>query len=325
MTFDFLVNGKLLRGKLKSHLVRYDISCEQTVQIEYFVAFREFQQMKESPVQDWVAALCEVMGVDSSIGVISALFDGSIAFHDKATKKEPKVKGKVHDAPIKTVKCIPSEKEDIYYVISGGIDEELRVSKFGVNSAVEVISINAHEGSVLATDFNPGLDGHICSAGSLGDLNIWKVPEDFLENDESEVKTDKKKKKKTNAKNLPFVTSQSIHKDAINAVCWLDIETVATGSSDHSIKLTDIEKMRERRTFLTKDSITTSIDYSGNVLFSSHEDGYLRTWDLRSSSTNPSETFKSHTKFASTVKVHSHSNVFASVKVFLFRVHMTKQ
>lgn len=31
--FDFLVNGKLLRGKIKSHLVRYEISCEQVVEI----------------------------------------------------------------------------------------------------------------------------------------------------------------------------------------------------------------------------------------------------------------------------------------------------
>jgi hypothetical protein len=38
-------------------------------------------------VQDWIAALAEVMGVDSNIGVISGLFDGSVAFHDKATKK----------------------------------------------------------------------------------------------------------------------------------------------------------------------------------------------------------------------------------------------
>jgi len=41
-----LVNDKLLRGKLKSHLVRYEISGEEVVRIEYFISFKEFQQMK---------------------------------------------------------------------------------------------------------------------------------------------------------------------------------------------------------------------------------------------------------------------------------------
>jgi len=72
------------------------------------------------------------MGVDSSIGVISSLFDGSVTFNEKSAKKESKTKYKIHDAPIKSIKCIPSEKEEVYYVISGGIDEELRVSKFGL-------------------------------------------------------------------------------------------------------------------------------------------------------------------------------------------------
>jgi hypothetical protein len=47
--FDFLVGGKLLRGKIKSHVVRYEIGCEDVLDVEYFVAFREFQQSKQSP------------------------------------------------------------------------------------------------------------------------------------------------------------------------------------------------------------------------------------------------------------------------------------
>ena len=33
LNFDFLVEGKLLRGKIKSHLVRYEIGCEKVIQI----------------------------------------------------------------------------------------------------------------------------------------------------------------------------------------------------------------------------------------------------------------------------------------------------
>lgn len=87
VNFDFLVNDKLLRGKLKSHLARYEISCEQVINIEYFIAFREFEHMKESPAEDWISSLCEVIGLDSNIGVMAGLFNGSIEFHEKYTKK----------------------------------------------------------------------------------------------------------------------------------------------------------------------------------------------------------------------------------------------
>jgi hypothetical protein len=33
LVFEFLVEGKLLRGKVKSHLVRYGISCEGVLTI----------------------------------------------------------------------------------------------------------------------------------------------------------------------------------------------------------------------------------------------------------------------------------------------------
>lgn len=82
--------------------------------------------------------------------------------------------------------------------------------------------------------------------------------------------------------------------------------------------------MREQRIFLTKDSITTSIDFSADVIYSSHEDGYLRTWDIRSPTTNPTETFKSHRRYASCVKKQEHWTTFASVNILLFRVHMMR-
>jgi hypothetical protein len=54
------------------------------------------------------------------------------------------------------------------------------------------------------------------------------------------VKTEKKKKRKTNQKQLPHLASEQVHKDEINSLCWLTSSTVTTGSSDHSIKATDI-------------------------------------------------------------------------------------
>jgi WD40 repeat protein len=59
--------------------------------------------------------------------------------------------------------------------------------------------------------------------------------------------------------------------------------------------------MREIGKILTKDSITTSIDYKADKLLTTHEDGYIRLWDIRNPQ-NPSGTFKAHSKMASCVK-----------------------
>jgi hypothetical protein len=48
----------------------------------------------------------------------------------------------------------------------------------------------------LSLDANPSLDGHICSVGDRGDVNVWKIPEGFdvIGNGLNEIKNKKKKK-----------------------------------------------------------------------------------------------------------------------------------
>ena len=85
-----------------------------------------------------------------------------------------------------------------------------------------------------------------------------------------------------------------------------------TGSSDHTIQMIDVETLRSVGSVLTKDSITTSIDFVGDRLLTSHEDGYIRMWDIRSPQT-PSQTYKAHSKLVSSVQFNARSNIVASV------------
>ena len=130
------------------------------------------------------------------------------------------------------------------------------------------------------------------------------------------MSTVKNKKKKTNAKTIPRVVEEPNHYGSpINSVSWFNSNQMATGSSDHSIKIIDVTTMRAFKTILTKDSITTGIDFSNGCLVSSHEDGYIRLWDVRNP-TSPASTFKSHSKYASCVSFGFSSNIFASVHIF---------
>ena len=69
--------------------------------------------------------------------------------------------------------------------------------------------------------------------------------------------------------------------------------------------------MGTAQTIKTKDSITTGIDYSHQTIITSHEDGYIRLWDLRNP-LSPASTFKSHSRLASCVKFSQNTHMFGS-------------
>jgi len=69
--------------------------------------------------------------------------------------------------------------------------------------------------------------------------------------------------------------------------------------------------MSRVETILTRDSVATSLDTYGDQILSAHEDGQIRMWDRREP-TRPTNTFKAHSKWASSVKFREPSNIFAS-------------
>lgn len=64
---------------------------------------------------------------------------------------------------------------------------------------------------------------------------------------------------------------------------------------------------------LTKDSVTTAIEYSNERLLTSHEDGFIRLWDVRAPQM-PTNTYKAHSKLVSSVEFNPNKGqVFCSV------------
>ena len=123
----------------------------------------------------------------------------------------------------------------------------------------------------MAIDLNPIDDGHFCVVGNKGNLSIYQIPPNFSHVDENFNSIKKNKKKvQLNQKSINFVISENIHSDSINAVNWICQDRIVTGSSDHTMQLIDVEKMKSIGSVLTKDSITTCIDYSIDKLLTSH-------------------------------------------------------
>lgn len=59
--------------------------------------------------------------------------------------------------------------------------------------------------------------------------------------------------------------------------------------------------MTTTETFLTRDSVVTSIDSNRSLILSAHEDGQVRLWDRREPS-KPASTFKGHSKWTTSVR-----------------------
>lgn len=71
-------------------------------------------------------------------------------------------------------------------MISGGINEEIRVGTFSVSSekvAFEPLSTTDIESTILGIDVNPLDDGHFCTVTNTGALLVHKIPQNFLARD----------------------------------------------------------------------------------------------------------------------------------------------
>lgn len=124
----------------------------------------------------------------------------------------------------------------------------------------------------------------------------------------------KKKKKKQHVSSLTIQAeaSEAIHDSDILSLIWSSNNQLCSSSMDHSICITDVERLQKSTVIRTGDSVPTSIDTRFDNIISSHEDGYVRLWDQRQP-TVCTKKFKSHSKYASCVKFSSSPFVFCSV------------
>ena len=78
--FEFLIGGELLRGKIKSHLVRHTISSEGVVEVEYFLAVGTPKEIHQAPEEDWISSLASINDLEETSYVVG-LFNGSVSLY----------------------------------------------------------------------------------------------------------------------------------------------------------------------------------------------------------------------------------------------------
>ena len=123
--FEFIVEEKLLRGELKSHLLRYELTAEKTLHIEFTLSFPNINDHSKTKEEDWVSAISLIPGPEGPLALAAALYNGNIVIHDLALQQLLQIE--TSEDPVKTLTILPCQNERTYYRVSGGLSETLNV------------------------------------------------------------------------------------------------------------------------------------------------------------------------------------------------------
>ena len=135
---------------------------------------------RKAQEKDWISCVATIPGPDGSSGIVSSLYNGSVVIYSTDLEKLSTIQ--VDDDALKSVQMIPSSEEYSYYLFCGGLGQNLKVhlvNLTGKKCKSTELSYNNHKGSVNSISLSPGIDLHIATGGSNGQLNIWNIPENF--------------------------------------------------------------------------------------------------------------------------------------------------
>jgi len=190
-----------------------------------------------------------------------------------------------------------SEKLKIYSVDFKTSKTELVLKEMKVaDEYISSLSLN-----ILSPQFFAGGD-------TDGNILVYKIDDDFLS---TGTKTTKRKKKDF-ASLSPLNKIEKCH-EQVKCIKWMNMNQVASCGNDYTVKVFNINTNSHYCILNTPYSVPTTITSNNDFLFSGHDDGKIRLWDMRSPS-KPSLIFNAHESTVSDIKISPLSNqLFSSI------------
>lgn len=317
--FEILINNELLRGTLKSHIMKNNISSEKNLVIHYCLALNKPKLANKTQIDDWISSISLLNQTAGALLVGS--FNGEINLFE-AKGGEILGKGEIKGKSLKTMLSVNNflnlEQEYSNVVYSGHSDEILRVTLIDTKTKrknkkldfVTKIYGKGHNSSIESLDIHPLNNAFVASGSYNGELALWQIKEieSLPENQGVSIEGSHKKLKVSPIKEMKPNHKTQIHHDNLSRIVWLQPETLITGSMDHNIKLFDVEKTLDFETFNCRDTAITALTaMNTKTIISGHEDGYLRLWDLRDKKAK--KLIKGHAFWTSQAKSMSESEL----------------
>ncbi|KRX01534.1 WD40-repeat-containing domain [Pseudocohnilembus persalinus] len=314
ISFQFLINGEFLRGNIKSHLLKHKLSSETTITIYYTFGIQKPNEDKKSKEEDWIShlQLLNEFNLNKQSPFVASLFSGDLAFYDQ--NQDLILRENIIDGSIKQTLCQPMQTQtqkgvQNYITVSACSDETIRVGQLSYaknkkdTSFKLIAECNGNESTVSCIDVNPLKPYQYCSGSYTGDLSIYNISENNINQAENVYQNKENGKKvKQDLKVIePIQQSKALHHDNISRCLWKNQNQIYTSSFDHSIKLYDTTKVAQVQSIATKDSAVTTFNFDQDLVISGHEDSYIKTFDMREGK-GPVNIFKSHTLWVSDIQ-----------------------
>jgi len=306
--FDFLINGDILRGDIRSHLLKHKIENEKNIVIEYEIALNEPKPEKTSDTQNWLNQFFL-----TEDGLMSCLFNGDVKlFNDEFSPVSEYNLLDQYDEIQQNINsyCLIEKANHMSFVFSNYFGE-MYVSNIKNGKLLKTEKLVDLESTIESYCANPLSDSLFCSGDSNGNLCIWNL----ADNNKSEIVRSK----------------QKLHNHSITNVMWFNEQEILTTGLDDQLLISDVNTLKPNYSVYLKDNTTTSVDFipSAQTILTGHINGTIRMFDDRSRDKTSKAQFKSHNSFVSSIKhCPGNDNIFVSgcyegkIKLWDFRMNL---
>lgn len=317
--FDFSVQGTLLRTQLRTFIASNKVSLEEVLTIEYMPALSLSEETQTVEAPAWIGCLSTDVVVNT---VVAGCYDGTIQLASTAsllgTGAAPKgglVSIQAHDDPIRAIACWQrgAGQSSAYFLATASKDLSLKCWSVQPFSAPSSSSSSAKAAkSAPAAHQVASLTGHINSvesvahwaqqsvllsgdwAGNIFGWNVEKLGQQQQQGDGGEQHTSKKKKTAERGEAVASVVdiksafTVRAHSQSVSGIAVGPGARVFSCSWDHSLKEWDMERQDCVSTYVSGSKVMTSLSFCerSNAVVTSHPDGRVRLWDMRSQSSD---------------------------------------
>merc|ERR550537_816282 len=252
--FDFLVEGKFLRGTLQEWMVEHERTAERKIVLEYVLAMRKPETKAVDNRDAWVSTVCASAGV-----VWAGWYDGvGRAYAGGKT---------VEWRDASAVRCLAAQSLDgTHAVVNGDEDGQVHIATHSPQR--QVVGTGAHAEAVTACALSQ--DAALAATGDCrGGLRLWHV----------DPAVDGGAKRK--AQQLDPKLTLEGHGDLVSA-CTVRGFSLLTASHDMHVRTWDILSGSLVASWPCRAAATSLAVHKDLVrLATSHVDGGVQVWDVR--------------------------------------------
>ncbi|KAI8828429.1 WD40-repeat-containing domain protein [Chytriomyces cf. hyalinus JEL632] len=281
--FDFIIDGKFIRTSLQEYLDKYNISAENTVDVEYVLSSVPPKPTGAMDHEDWVSCIA---GPALTSSIATSCYDGNVRLWSLTGSCIAVLKK--HERSVKSVAWL-SGNADHSRLISGGEDQSVYGWDYDAKSNKTRVSFECvgHKGSVDGLAVNQSRT-QFASASFDSTIKLWNVDSTDEESSQANETMGSKRKRLEDAvitRKIP-VLSMEAHVGPVTSICFSKTEgsdnTLYSGGSDHTVRIWDMEKGRNLHS-MGCEKVILALDHSKNsgLIVTGHTDNFIRLWDPR--------------------------------------------